>query len=147
MDQANDDEDKVSPENSPNKDPRKGEHKPSVESFAPNWVREIWLRLLNLQNLVVESYKLTYKSFRNDNQDCFSPIMPYFISTYNTAVHDVCYPQQPEKTMLFDEIVLRFWYVNRDEALIPFEILAPKLPSKSYINPLFKLILEDEQVM
>lgn len=114
--------------------------------LVPDWIKEVWTRLLNFQNLVVESYKLVYISFRKNNIDCFSPIVPYFISTYNTSVYDICYPQIPEESMLYDEKVLRFWYYQREEEFIPFEIMAPKLPSKSYINKIFKLLLEDESV-
>jgi len=114
--------------------------------LVPDWMKEVWTRLLNFQNLVVESYKLVYISFRKNNIDCFSPIVPYFISTYNTSVQDICYPQIPEKSMLYDEKELRFWYDQREEEFIPFEIMAPKLPSKSYINKIFKLLLEDESV-
>lgn len=78
--------------------------------------------------------------------DCFSPIVPYFVSTYNTSVRDICYPQIPEKSMLYDEKVLRFWYYQREEKFIPFEIMAPKLPTRSYINTTFKLLLEEETV-
>jgi len=114
--------------------------------MVPDWMKEVWTRLLNFQNLVVESYKLVCISYRKNNIDCFSPIVPYFISTYNTSVHDICYPQIPEKSMLYDEKVLRFWYKQKDEEFIPFEIMAPKLPSRSYINPIFKLLLEEESV-
>jgi len=48
--------------------------------------------------------------------------------------------------MLYDEKVLRFWYNQKDEEFIPFEIVAPKLPSKSYINKIFKLLLDDESI-
>jgi hypothetical protein len=111
---------------------------------VPDWMKEVWTRLLNFQALVVESYKLVCINYRMNNMDCFSPIVPYFISTYNTSVHDICYPQIPEKSMLYDEKVLRFWYYQKEEEFIPFEIMAPKLPSKSYINTIFKLLLEEE---
>ncbi|MBE0688304.1 MAG: hypothetical protein IH585_20110, partial [Anaerolineaceae bacterium] len=115
--------------------------------MVPDWIKEVWTRLLNFQSLVVESYKLVCISYRKNNIDYFSPIVPYFISTYNTSsVHDICYPKTPEKSMLYDEKLLRFWYYQKEEEFIPFEIMAPKLPSKSYINQIFKLLLEDESV-
>ncbi|MBW6472365.1 MAG: hypothetical protein K0B14_04510 [Anaerolineaceae bacterium] len=114
--------------------------------MVPDWMKEVWTRLLNFQSLVVESYKLVCISYRKNNMDCFSPIVPYFISTYNTSVHDICYPQIPEKSMLYDEKKLRFWYYQLDEEFIPFEIMAPKLPTRSYINTIFKLLLEEESV-
>ena len=113
---------------------------------VPDWMKEVWTRLLNFQSLVVESYKLVCISYQKNNMDCFSPIVPYFISTYNTSVHDICYPQIPEKSMLYDEKKLRFWYDQKDEEFIPFEIMAPKLPTRSYINTTFKLLLEEEIV-
>jgi hypothetical protein len=113
---------------------------------VPDWMKEVWTRLLNSQNLVVESYKLVCISYRKNNMDCFSPIVPYFVSTYNTSIRDICYPQIPEKSMLYDEKVLRFWYYQREEKFIPFEIMAPKLPTRSYINTTFKLLLEEETV-
>lgn len=114
--------------------------------MVPDWMKEVWTRLLNLQSLVVESYKLVCISYRKNHIDCFSPIIPYFISTYNTSVHDICYPQIPEKSMLYDEKVLRFWYNQKDEEFIPFEIMAPKLPTRSYINTIFKLLMEEGSV-
>jgi len=114
--------------------------------MVPDWMKEVWTRLLNFQNLVVESYKLVCISYRKINMDCFSMIVPYFIATYNTSVHDICYPQIPEKSMLYDEKKLRFWYYQQEEEFIPFEIMAPKLPSKSFINPIFKHLLEEESV-
>lgn len=114
--------------------------------MVPDWVKEVWTRLLNFQRLVVESYKLVCISYRKNNLDCFSPIIPYFISTYNTSVYDICYPQIPEKSMLYDEKVLRFWYNQKYEDFIPFEIMAPKLPTRSYINTIFKFLLEEESV-
>ena len=114
--------------------------------LVPDWVQEVWMRLLIFQNLVVESFKLVYISYRKNDNDCFSPIVPYFISTYNTSVYDICYPQIPEKSMLYDEKVLRFWYYQREEEFIPFEIMAPKLPTKSYINTIFKLLLDNESI-
>jgi hypothetical protein len=113
---------------------------------VPDWMKEVWTRLLNFQSLVVESYKLVCISYRKNNMDCFSPIVPYFISTYNSSVHDICYPQIPEKSMLYDETVLRFWYYQQDEDFIPFVIMAPKLPTRSYINTIYKLLLEEEAV-
>lgn len=114
--------------------------------MVPDWMKEVWTRLLNFQSLVVESYKLVCINYRKNNLDCFSPIVPYFISTYNTSVYDICYPQIPEKSMLYDEKVLHFWYRQKDEEFIPFEIMAPKLPTRSYINTIFKFLLEEESV-
>lgn len=126
------------------KDTPNGKLPPS--EMVPDWMKEVWTRLLNFQSLVVESYKLVCISYRKNNYDCFSPIVPYFISTYNTSVHDICYPKIPEKSMLYDEKILRFWYYQQEEEFIPFEIMAPKLPTKSYINKIFKLFLDDESI-